>query len=404
MDPSNFHKTAPITEEEFEIGGLKPLSCSVEAISDAIVKFLTPLYRSNCHGASPPTDSTTTHPPSRRDKAIQRFRNRGTWHRGAWSEDPKSQLEDLKLFFDIFNDVFFNGLLKGLCQFELLSSSNMQDRVGRPCVGCCYTTVPGTERDKRYRIEKPWALLSIREQDSHETRWRSRGFLLKEYLGTLLHEMLHAMFTLYTCWCFSGCYQKGRKLRLIGHHMEWQRAAHAIELVDLEWMGIPGLKLDMWRDLSLAHDMLLGYSLPNDAVLRSAHVDIAMTRKMLQLTREDNVNAIKSASHRSMTPWVPLKSNRCLAGESTVDEYGSRFGYDRTRWPKRAVQEPPRLPKEVTDSWSKSRPPASWEEVRHLFEKNPKKDGCFCDNATLYDYGLYLGFVDFQRLQGFKPF
>ncbi|KAG4413755.1 hypothetical protein IFR04_013105 [Cadophora malorum] len=110
MDPSNFHKLAPITEEEFQIGELKPLSCSVESISDAIVRFLTPLNRSNSHGVALLRKDTTISPPSRRDKAIQRFRNRGTWHRGAWSEDPDNQLEDLNLFFDIFNDVFFSGL------------------------------------------------------------------------------------------------------------------------------------------------------------------------------------------------------------------------------------------------------------------------------------------------------
>ena len=149
MDPSNFHGPALITEEEFQIGGLNPLSCSVESISDAIIRFLTLLYRSNSHDTSPPSDRANTRPPSRRDKAIQRFRNRGTWHRGAWSEDPDNQLEDLNLFFDIFNDVFLSGLLSNAYAKSSSSrpsswSSGLVDQVQDVAI----RPSPGTERDK----------------------------------------------------------------------------------------------------------------------------------------------------------------------------------------------------------------------------------------------------------------
>jgi len=208
------------------------------------------------------------------------------------------------------------------------------------------------------------------------------------------------MCTLYTCRCFSGCYQNGLKLRLVGHHMEWQKVAHAVELADLEWMGIPGLKIEMGRETSLAHDMQLRYQLPNDAALRSAHVDIASTRKTLEWAREDDVKAIKSASHRSMTLWFPLKLNRCIAGESTVDGYGRRFGCDRMRWPKRTVYEPLHLPKEVTDAWIKSGPPS----FRISSNRIPRRRAAFMMMPHIMITECALDSVDFQRLRGFKSF
>ncbi|PVH79719.1 hypothetical protein DL98DRAFT_532761 [Cadophora sp. DSE1049] len=303
MNCSKFHTPAPITKEEFQIGGLKPLSCSIESISDAIVEFLRPLHGSKSQGATPPSNDTTTSTLSRRDRAIQRFRNRGT------------------------------------------------------------------ERDLRFRIEKPWSLLTIKRQEVSDFSSLIGSILLKDYLEILLHEMSHAMFDLYTCRCFHGCYQTGgQRFTMI---CPGRRSRKPSSLWN--WNG-PEFR-DMRRETCLANDMQLGYTLFNDAVLHSAN-------------EAGKSRCHKARQSQSMTPWYPLKFNRCSAGQSTVDEYGRDFGYDRARWTNRKLTEPGSC---------------TIEQRRYRFMQKTKQ-GRYYDDATDNDWRVYLGFMDYQPLPGFKSF
>jgi len=78
----------------FEFFGKEPGSYSAEDLSKAIIDLL--------------------HPKSKYTK--QQLRGREKFkHCGSWNLFDTENTKDLKNYYDIFNDVFFNGVLKGLC-------------------------------------------------------------------------------------------------------------------------------------------------------------------------------------------------------------------------------------------------------------------------------------------------
>jgi hypothetical protein len=193
---------------------------------------------------------------------------------GHWNIGQPNNIQDIKKFFEIFDDAYFGGLLKGYCRFELPSYFDCRDqRYGYyPPLGICEGFFPEgefRERDTRFRIEKPYAIITIQLDPSSKDKCGR----IKRYLEVLLHEMLHAMFFIYTCRCEHGCKQRhhheagGYHHYIESHHMEWQAAALAIEDADERLRCLLGLSVDLARDRSLAYDMQLGYSLPNDVVL-----------------------------------------------------------------------------------------------------------------------------------------
>jgi hypothetical protein len=54
---------------------------------------------------------------------------------------------------------------------------------------------------------------------------------IEQYLDTLAHEMLHALFGIYACSCKNGCAEKAHDAYYVwrGHYASWQAAAYAIE-------------------------------------------------------------------------------------------------------------------------------------------------------------------------------
>ena len=131
--------------------------------------------------------------------------------------------------------------------------------------------MPGHERDPRFRLEQP----RVNIITSNFFRDGNRGLTwtinhIPRYLGTLVHEMLHAFFEIYTCGCIDCC--EGRDDLYGGHGKLWQAAACAIEKVDRR--QFLGLELDFGRTLSLAANIQSGYNMPNAATLRSLNIDI----------------------------------------------------------------------------------------------------------------------------------
>jgi hypothetical protein len=105
------HKTSPIPLEDFRAGFLKPASYSEEDIAKVMVEHL---HRE-------PEDLT-----DRQKRGLARFK-----YDGSWNLADTQNIRDLEKFFDIFNDVYFNGVLTGYGKVELLSSNSLSNRFNR---------------------------------------------------------------------------------------------------------------------------------------------------------------------------------------------------------------------------------------------------------------------------------
>jgi len=136
--PKPLHSPPPITRSDFQAGYLKPASYSGESISEAFTDHL-------CR-----TEEELT--PRQKD-AIERFK-----HDGGWNLDQPYNLRDFRKVFDIFNNVYFNGTLTGLCQLELVANEWSTVRCsGHPVEGWCDTKRRGDELGPRCKIETPRA-------------------------------------------------------------------------------------------------------------------------------------------------------------------------------------------------------------------------------------------------------
>ena len=88
------HNTPPIDIEDFRPGYLKPQSYSTEDISKAIINLVSR------------SEETFT---ERQLRGKQKLKANGSWSLSE-PENP----DNLTIFFDIFNDVLFNGVLTSL--------------------------------------------------------------------------------------------------------------------------------------------------------------------------------------------------------------------------------------------------------------------------------------------------
>ncbi|KAL2063308.1 hypothetical protein VTL71DRAFT_5113 [Oculimacula yallundae] len=147
---------------------------------------------------------------------------------------PTEPLEDERIliqYFDIFNGVFFFGALK----FCKLRFEDDDENLGS-CAG------GGECLQERIHIPDNFAcLIRIRPMISEFPNRESR---LKEYMETLLHEMLHAWFSLFTCRCETCNEATDNILGPSGHADGWQLASLAIQ--EASW-PLLGTALDLGR-------------------------------------------------------------------------------------------------------------------------------------------------------------
>jgi hypothetical protein len=135
----------------------------------------------------------------RQNDAVERFK-----YQGSWNLAEPDNLGDLNKYFDTFDDAYFGGLLKGYCRLEMISDiDQVRRRSGGGCDGYCQPYWPGEELDPRYALEKPFVVISVNERPD-----RDRFESIRNRLEVLLHEMLHAIFDIYTCECKNGCKQQ----------------------------------------------------------------------------------------------------------------------------------------------------------------------------------------------------
>lgn len=218
-------------------------------------------------------------------EGLAKFKSNGGWNY-VNSEDP----DNLKKWFDIFNSVFFNGILSGYC--ELTFSHHRRPRSFWEGVGAYFLThVPGEELDSRFRNEKVRVSISIKRIES-ERKWYNDYSLVyktEEYRNFLIHEMLHAAFRIYACRCEDGCGEKFREseARFSCHDMTWMEAAYAIENADKAVHtkkphkdGIIGVTLEL--NLYITRCLLAFWDyIPPDTELQRLGLDIKDIREQL---------------------------------------------------------------------------------------------------------------------------
>jgi hypothetical protein len=289
------HKTSQIPLEDFRAGFLKPASYSEEDIAKVMLEHL---HRE-------PEDLT-----DRQKEGLARFK-----YDGSWNLADTQNIRDLEKFFDIFNDVYFNGVLTGYGKVEWLSSDSLSNRFNcSPPAAFCQPIRPGNEIDPRFKIENPSFTIVLGKDKFIQ---RNAIQEIRTSLFILLHEMVHAIFFIFKCGCNYGCSQKtlgGYRDVIWGgyHNLPWQSIAYAIEKADRVHGHLLRLNLELGRGTSLVSDVFKGgISFPNDVVLRSLDLDICVLGRKLASYREQA--AWKAKSYWS--PLSPLKANRCIRND-----------------------------------------------------------------------------------------
>jgi hypothetical protein len=133
-------------------------------------------------------------------------------------------MEDLRKFFDIFNAVLLNGVLTGYERdLHWYGREHLDGGEG----GYCQLLFPGNEMDPRFKREYPLAPIWILKSGTQ----RDPVTKIEEYLETLAHEMLHALFIIYACNCKNGCAEKlhDAYYHWRGHCASWQATPYAIQ-------------------------------------------------------------------------------------------------------------------------------------------------------------------------------
>jgi hypothetical protein len=137
---AGIHVPTSISPEDFERGRLKPISYTREAISAVIIANSNKRFEGNVASGR----ISLKRMSERQKESISRAEYQCTWNLFL-----PGDLDDLKRFFEIFDDAFFGGLLKGFCKLELVDSRYMSNRRWYPVVGgVCHSYFPGNERDR----------------------------------------------------------------------------------------------------------------------------------------------------------------------------------------------------------------------------------------------------------------
>jgi hypothetical protein len=294
------HITPRIAREDFQAGYMKPGAYSLDDIAAAIIDNVTR-----------PKEELTP----RQLEGLRKFKYDGSWNLAQ----PES-LANLHKFFDIFNDVYFNGVLTGHCKLEWFDSTARGIR--KVAWAICDEQLPRRVRDPRFKFEKPWAPIGIKKVDG---RYNKAGlpYKLQRYLNCLAHEMLHAVFVVYACGCNNGCRQKADVAWGIhgGHDDSFLSAAYAIEKVEkvngyAGYFGLLGLNLDFYRSNAVVHKVQEGVNLPPDSELRRLGLDIKELLEILADNRECVAEEYRVKQHARQL----MKSNRCLTRNWIVGE------------------------------------------------------------------------------------
>ncbi|KFY01641.1 hypothetical protein O988_02622 [Pseudogymnoascus sp. VKM F-3808] len=127
--------------------------------------------------------------------------------------------ELLRLYAKCFDLLFFGGLLKGFYRISFLDSTIMPPFTwGQCCSGWKF----------KHGFEIEIRISNMRHIESFQVL--DEPAQLRKLLGTLAHEMVHAVFQLYCCRTCDPCIVKeSRKVGPSGHSVLWQELAISVE-------------------------------------------------------------------------------------------------------------------------------------------------------------------------------
>ncbi|KAF7943699.1 uncharacterized protein EAE97_005769 [Botrytis byssoidea] len=157
--------------------------------------------------------------------------------KNPWLKGKKEQ-DLLDLYFSYFNAMIFGGALNTMRCVMKLEEPNAEQKA-RNVLG---TTVDkrGEKTTTRHNVR---CYISVFVRSPPPENEEESKILLENYLGTMLHEMVHAFFSIYVCKCNTSCRRKVLEFEesgMTGHGMQWQRAARSVESFARQ-----GLRLDV---------------------------------------------------------------------------------------------------------------------------------------------------------------
>ncbi|XMA18397.1 hypothetical protein WAI453_011188 [Rhynchosporium graminicola] len=160
-------------------------------------------------------------------------------------------------YFNVFNSAFFLGALC-FCKLRFEWQENYIQ-------GSCTS---GAHADRNFIPYNFACLIRIRPRTGEIP---DRELLLKAYIEVLLHEMLHAWFSLYACKCYL-CIDQSRAYigRTSSHGEGWQLAALAIEQATEPLLGIR-LKIGRGESMVAEHGRNYRVILGNEKLVELGH-------------------------------------------------------------------------------------------------------------------------------------
>lgn len=176
------------------------------------------------------------------------FRARGLHNLHRQTEElslPETLI--LAQYWDFFNEIFFsNALHHERSGFDIIPPwyEEWKDNIGETHG---YTDDNRRVVFRRDEVRSHISILEILESEIEEQTQRMRS-----YIGTMLHEMVHAFVINYACLC-DECQERNKIHEgQEGHGRTWQTMAHAVESFCCNPLG---LELELNREVSLAKEI-----------------------------------------------------------------------------------------------------------------------------------------------------
>jgi hypothetical protein len=155
----------------------------------------------------------------------------------------------LEEYYEVFNEIFFSTALQhNRSTFNMIRAGTDEWKARKNELRA-YTTYKRPSVSSREEAQASIHIFEIVES-GNETR--AQG--MQSYIGTLLHEMIHAFIQVYTCRC-AHCVKKHTEYERegqTGHGRTWQVIAHAVEKFCCNELG---LELDLSRAYALAEEI-----------------------------------------------------------------------------------------------------------------------------------------------------
>lgn len=211
----------------------------------------------------------------RQQLALRRLKSRGT-NQLCFPRDLKS----LVRHFEIYNDLYFGGLLTGCCDIRYYEHGDPSSRgyALQDYSSSCVIRHAGTNDDALWGLGTPEATISIGRDWSSSAVSQVLG-----YHGKLLHQILHALFLIYCCPLDKEGSEQGMHEAAKRHHVSWNVAAYALELCFQNQE--PDYLLE--RELGMAVDMQMGYKLPSEPEFRLVGLDFKRILLLLECLRKE---------------------------------------------------------------------------------------------------------------------